>query len=93
MNADDRAFDLLMAVADHTDSTGLHHTTRLVERAMDALLAETGRIGVVPVARRTAPGQPVPGPATEHQEWSPAELDAPDRDLVRAVPFRRQPHS
>jgi hypothetical protein len=54
MDADDRAFDLLRAVADHADSTGLARTTRLVERAMDALLAETGRVSPAQEARWNA---------------------------------------
>ncbi len=93
MNADDRAFDLLMAVADHTDSTGLRRTTRLVERAMDALLAETGRMTVAREDRCDA--QQVVGNAeilAPHERFPP-EAGAQEIDLVRAAPFRRHVHS
>ena len=93
MNADDRAFDLLMAVADHTDRAGLRRTTMLVERAMDALLAETGRLTPDQETGSHAPQTVRKSGPVLSGDQRVVVAEARDDAFVRAAPFRRHVHS
>lgn len=69
---DDRAFDLLKAVADHADAHGLTRTAALAEAAMDAWLAETRGVAMR-AGRPSKSSSPEPaGPVARFLRSGPA---------------------
>lgn len=57
MRGYDRIFDLLMELSDKCEEDGLRVTSQRLELALDALLAETGRRPVAPVAPAPLPAR------------------------------------